>query len=43
LLKKDFPQVELADIRWSQGAGAKPLATFTVVCLPKSTKGGATK
>ncbi len=38
LLKKDFPLVELADIKWYQPfVGAKPTAFFTVICLPKPT------
>lgn len=41
LLQKDFPLVELADIRWQAGTtSSKPLATFTVVCLPRDDKGG---
>jgi hypothetical protein len=39
LLQKDFPLVELADIRWQAGTPtSKPLATFTVVCLPKDDR-----
>jgi hypothetical protein len=38
LLKRDFPMVELADIKWYQPfMGAQPTAYFTVVCLPKPT------
>jgi hypothetical protein len=40
LLKRDFPLVELADIKWFQpNITAQPNALFTVVCLPKSEKG----
>jgi len=40
LLKHDFPSIELADIRQSQSRikGVSEVA-FTVICLPKSTKG----
>jgi hypothetical protein len=40
LLKRDFPVVELADIRWSKPseAGAKPIASFTVICMPLPEK-----
>lgn len=42
LLKRDFPLVELADIKWFQPfMGAKPTAFFTVVCLPKPASSGA--
>jgi hypothetical protein len=42
LLTRDFPLVELADIKWYQPfVGAKPTAFFTVMCLPKTTKPGA--
>jgi hypothetical protein len=44
LLKRDFPLVELDDIKWYQPfVGAKPTAFFNVVCLPKpgGTGGGA--
>ena len=38
LLKRDFPMVDLADIKWYQpNVGAQPTAYFTVVCLPKQT------
>ena len=41
LLKRDFPLVELADIKWFQPfVGDKPTAFFTVVCLPKPTRLG---
>ncbi len=41
LLKRDFPLVELADIKWFQPfIGAQPTAFFTVVCLPKTTAPG---
>jgi hypothetical protein len=41
LLKRDFPLVELADIKWFQPfAGAQASAFFTVVCLPKPTSSG---
>jgi hypothetical protein len=39
-LRRDFPQVELADLKWSEsGAGpavSSAQATFTVQCLPKA-------
>lgn len=39
LLKKDFPIVELVDLKWYQPfQGAKPNAYFTVMCLPKVAK-----
>jgi hypothetical protein len=40
LLQRDFPLIELADVRWNQppGRDAKPIASFTVVCLPKVEK-----
>jgi hypothetical protein len=39
LLKRDFPIVELADIkRFQLFTGSQPMANFTVVCLPKSDK-----
>jgi hypothetical protein len=42
LLKRDFPLVELADIKWFQPSlGVKPVARFTVACLPKVPKVGA--
>jgi hypothetical protein len=42
LLKRDFPIVELADLKWYQPFnGSKPVAYFTVVCLPKTAKGAA--
>jgi hypothetical protein len=42
LLKRDFPNVELADLRWSQAAsGKKAVADFTVVCLPRLDKAPA--
>jgi len=42
LLKQDFPLVELADLKQVPAkAGESPMAFFTVLCLPKSGKGGA--
>jgi hypothetical protein len=39
LLKRDFPNVELVDLKWVQPfGGAKPTAFFTIVCLPKIDK-----
>lgn len=36
LLKKDFPLVELVDLKWYQPyQGAKPTAFCSVICLPK--------
>mgnify|MGYP000856976578 CR=1 FL=1 len=46
LLKRDFPDVELADIkRYQLFQGAQPMANFTVVCLPKTewSKAGSSK
>jgi hypothetical protein len=38
LLKRDFPIVDLADIKWYQPNITAPAnALFTVICLPKST------
>ena len=40
LLQRDFPIVELADIkRYQPFVGAQPVAQFTVICLPKTGKG----
>lgn len=36
LLKRDFPEIEMGDLRWSSGAGAQPSATFSVTCQPGS-------
>ena len=42
LLRRDFPIVELGDLRWSQSAsGKKAVAEFTVICLPKLDKAPA--
>jgi hypothetical protein len=42
MLKRDFPLVDLADIKWFQPfAGAQPTAFFTVVCLPKPAGPGS--
>jgi hypothetical protein len=40
LLQRDFPQIELADLKWNQppGGGAHALADFTVTCLPGPDK-----
>jgi hypothetical protein len=41
LLKRDFPQVELADIKWYQPfIGAQPTAFFTIVAMPKAPTPG---
>ena len=37
LLKKDFPGVDLADLRWTQNSSQAANATFSVVCLPVKT------
>jgi hypothetical protein len=34
LLKRDFPDVELADLRWTQTVGKPATANFSVVCQP---------
>ena len=41
LLKRDFPMVELADIRRYRLAGMAPTANFTVICTPGADKGAA--
>lgn len=42
MLQRDFPLVELAELKQSRGAGqGDPIVLFTVVCLPKKGKGGA--
>lgn len=38
LLKRDFPNVELADIKRYRLAGFAPTANFTVICLPNADK-----
>jgi hypothetical protein len=39
LLKRDFPEVEMADLRFAQGgAGGGPTATFNVNCAPGAAK-----
>ena len=38
LLKRDFPNVELADIKRYRLAGFAPTANFTVICLPGADK-----
>ncbi len=46
LLKRDFPSVELADIKRSKPVGMDtPVATFSIVCLPgkKGTQKGKTE
>jgi hypothetical protein len=40
LLKKDFPQVTLAEIKWRR-EGSSEMAIFTVVALPNKEKPGA--
>jgi hypothetical protein len=37
LLKRDFPNVEVADIRRYRIAGSAPSANFTVICSPNKT------
>ena len=37
LLKRDFPDVELADLRWTQTVGKPATATFSVVCQPSKS------
>ena len=41
LLRRDFPQVQIAEIKWRR-EGESEIAMFTVVALPKkkSTGGG---
>jgi hypothetical protein len=34
LLKREFPDIELADLRRTYGSGKSPIASFSVVCLP---------
>jgi hypothetical protein len=42
LLKRDFPEVELAEIKWSQpSVTAPPSALFMIVCLPGAGQGAA--
>ncbi|MFI5461652.1 MAG: hypothetical protein ACHRXM_40220 [Isosphaerales bacterium] len=42
LLQRDFPLVEMADLKQSQRInGAKPIADFSVICLPRPDKGPA--
>jgi hypothetical protein len=41
LLKRDFPVVELADIKRYRMAGMAPTANFTVICTPGADKGAA--
>jgi hypothetical protein len=49
LVSKEFPKVELADLRWTQVSGKPPSANFNVVCQPlkappaKAKPGEATK
>jgi hypothetical protein len=39
ILRRDFPQVELGGLKWSQGSAAGlPQASFAVNCLPSSEK-----
>jgi hypothetical protein len=38
LLKRDFPQVTLADLKRYRLAGFAPTANFTVVCLPNAER-----
>jgi Tfp pilus assembly protein PilN len=41
-LTRDFPVVELGDLKQLAGThGEAPLASFTVVCLPKAQQGAA--
>lgn len=40
MLRRDFPVVELAGLKQSQGTGDDaPVAFFTVICVPKSAQG----
>jgi hypothetical protein len=42
LLKRDFPIVELAEIKWFQPNVTAPAnALFTIICLPKASNGPA--
>ena len=34
LVRKEFPNVELADLRWTQASGKPPTASFNVVFSP---------
>jgi hypothetical protein len=36
LLKRDFPEIEMGDLRWSSVGGSRPMATFSVTCQPGS-------
>ena len=37
LLKRDFADVELADLRWTQTVGKPAAANFSVVCQPSKS------
>jgi hypothetical protein len=39
LLKRDFPKVQLAEIKWRR-EGESEIAMFTVVALPKKKSAG---
>ncbi len=44
LLKRDFPSMKLADMKWNPPlAGKEPVATFSVVCEPKADAGAMAK
>ena len=34
LLKRDFPEIEMGDLRWAQAAQGQNTATFNVMCQP---------
>ncbi len=36
LLKRDFPEIELGDLRWTSAAQGRSAATFSVTCQPGS-------
>jgi hypothetical protein len=36
LLKRDFPEIELGDLRWAPGTNGQSTATFNVTCQPKA-------
>ncbi len=36
LMSRDFPLIEIADLKSTQSLGGRVLADFTVKCLPKT-------
>jgi hypothetical protein len=36
LLKRDFPEIEMGDLRWSPGMNGRSTATFNVTCQPRA-------